>query len=179
MNIWDADKLLIFIGFVISGFISIKSYELLFPGIQQDSSKQVIDAVTYSCINYALLIWPIMAVETSEWKSLHPNLYAAFYMLVLLVSPVTLSIVWWRIRTSAWFQKVVAHPTQNPWDYVFSKRKPYWVKVGLKDGTILAGKYAEKSFSSSAPAREQIYLEESWIVNHKGGLDDRRIVPLE
>jgi hypothetical protein len=40
-------------------------------------------------------------------------------MLVLLVSPVTLSIVWWRIRTSAWFQKVVAHPTQNPWTMFF------------------------------------------------------------
>src|SRR5215475_3731673 len=99
-GIWEVDKLLLFIAFVIPGFISIKVYELLFPGIEQESSKQVVDAITYSSINYALLIWPIVVVETSQWKSLHPNLYALFYMLVLFVSPVTLSLAWWRIRSS-------------------------------------------------------------------------------
>lgn len=171
MNIWEADKFLLFIAFVIPGFISIKTYELLFPSIQRDSSKQIVDAVAYSCINYALLIWPIMAVEESEWKDSHSNLYGVFYVFVLLVSPIVLVLAWKFIRTSRFFQRFVAHPTQKPWDYVFSKRESYWVKVSLKDGTKLGGKYAEKSFASSAPAEEQIYLEESWTVNDKGGLE--------
>lgn len=171
MNIWEADKFLLFIAFVIPGFISIKTYELLFPGIQRDSSKQIVDAVAYSCINYALLIWPIMVIEASGWNKGNPNLYAAFYMFVLLGSPVLLSLMWKFIRTRQFFQRAAAHPTQKPWDYVFSKRESYWIKITLKNGTKLGGKYSGKSFASSAPADEQIYLEESWIVNDKGGLE--------
>jgi hypothetical protein len=171
MDIWDADKLLVFLAFVIPGFITIKTYELLFPGIQQDSSKQIVDAVAYSCINYALLIWPIIVVETSEWKDKYPNARGAFYVFVLLVCPVLLSVAWWKIRSSKWFQRVAAHPTQSPWDYVFSKRQPYWIKVVLKDGRQIGGRYDTNSFSSSAPAKEQIYLEESWIMNEKGGFE--------
>jgi hypothetical protein len=48
---------------VIPGFISIKCYELLFPGPGRSSSEQVIDAITYSAMNYAILAYPIIAVE--------------------------------------------------------------------------------------------------------------------
>ncbi|HBZ5598803.1 TPA: hypothetical protein OOF66_002534 [Morganella morganii] len=41
----------------------------------------------------------------------------------------------------------------------------------MKDGSVIAGRYAEKSFASSAPAPEQIYLEETWILNEKGGFE--------
>ena len=140
MDIWGADKLLIFIVFVIPGFISIKAYDLIFPGVHQESSKQIIEAVTYSSLNYALLLWPIMAVETSLWKILHPNLYALFLHFVLFGMPV-LIFGWAQLRTRSWFQNLAAHPTQKPWDYVFAKRKSYWIKVVLKDGTKLGGKY--------------------------------------
>lgn len=112
-----------------------------------------------------------MAVEANEWKSNNPNLYRAFYAFVLFVTPVALALAWKSIRTSQFFQRSVTHPTEKPWDYVFSKREKYWVKIVLKDGTKIGGKYAEKSFTSNAPAEEQIYLEESWIVNDKGGLE--------
>lgn len=171
MEIWELDKMVLFIAFVIPGFISIKTYELLYPSAHSSSSKQIVDAIAYSCVNYALLIWPIMAVEANEWKNNSPNLYRAFYVFVLLVSPIVLALVWRSIRNSKFFQIAVAHPTQKPWDYVFSRREKYWVKISLKDGTKIGGKYAEKSFTSSSPSEEQIYLEESWIVNDKGGLE--------
>jgi hypothetical protein len=67
------------------------------------------------------------------------------------------------------FQRNAPHPTAKPWDFVFSQRKSYWLKVVLNDGTTIAGRYGPKSFASSAPAEEQIYLEESWLLNDKGG----------
>ena len=79
--------------------------------------------------------------------------------------------LWKYLRSREFFQKNAPHPTARPWDYVFSQRKPYWVKITLKDGTLVAGKYAEKSFTSSSPAPEQIYLEETWILNDKGGFE--------
>ena len=61
MDIWDVNKLILFIAFAVPGFISIKVYELLSPRMAKDSSQQLIDAVAYSSINYALLIWPVYA----------------------------------------------------------------------------------------------------------------------
>jgi hypothetical protein len=171
MDIWDTNKLIIFIAFVIPGFISLKVYELLCPGPPKDSSSQIVDAIAYSCINYALLFWPIQLVETSELRTNSPNLYALFYLFVLFVAPIVWVTGWKLLRTRQIFQKIAPHPTQKPWDFVFSKRKPYWIKVILKDGKIIAGKYAANSFASSAPAEEQIYLEETWILNDKLGFE--------
>ena len=66
------------------------------------------------------------------------------------------------------------HPTKRPWDYVFAQRKPYWAIVTLKDGTKIAGRYDSCSFASSAPAGEQIYLEENWVINADGGFERPR-----
>ncbi len=69
------------------------------------------------------------------------------------------------------FQKNAPHPTQSPWDYVFSQRKSYWVIVTLKDGVQIAGLYSSNSFASSAPSPEQIYLEQSWKLNDSEGFE--------
>ncbi len=46
--------------------------------------------------------------------------------------------------------------------------------VALKDGTKISGSYDSASFASSAPAEEQLYLEEAWVLNDDGGFDRRR-----
>ncbi len=171
MNIWEADKLIIFIGFVIPGFISIKIYELLNPSVTRDTSKQIIDAVAYSSINYALLFLPIIYVEKNDVIKDYPAVYGLFYLFVLFVCPIVMASLWSNIRKSNYIQKNLPHPTLKPWDYVFSKRKPHWIKVTLKDGSKIAGVFAENSFASSSPAEEQLYLEETWVINEDGGLE--------
>jgi hypothetical protein len=174
LNIWEIDKLFLFIAFVIPGFISIKAYEVMIPTGEKDSSKQIIDAITYSCINYALLLWPILSVESSKLSTVHPSLYKLFYVLVLFVFPITWVLIWRWLRQLDFFQKNAPHPTSKPWDFVFSQRQWYWVIVTLKDGSKIAGKYAGKSFSSSNPAKEQLYLEEAWELNDDGGFERSR-----
>tara|TARA_R110001599_G_C12043752_1_gene641422 strand:+ start:73 stop:657 length:585 start_codon:yes stop_codon:yes gene_type:complete len=171
MDIWEIDKLALFLAFVIPGFISIKAYQLAFPGTERATSDQLIDAIAYSSINYALLIFPIIAIESGTLRESCKFLYYLFYVFVLFIAPIIWVLIWKYLRTRDFFQRNAPHPTAKPWDYVFSKRKSYWVKVTLKDGTIIAGLYADKSFASSAPAQEQIYLEETWIVNEKGGFE--------
>ena len=171
MNIWETDKLILFLLFVIPGFISLKAYQLLIPGPQQDSSKQIVDAVAYSCLNYALLSPLLLVVESAGLRQLHPLANAAFFLAVLFLAPLLWVYVWLRLRRASFFQDLAPHPTVKPWDFVFSQRKPFWIKATLKDGTKLGGKYAGKSFASSAPSDEQLFLEESWILNDKGGFD--------
>ncbi len=174
MDIWDIDKIYLFIAFVIPGFISIKVYELLFPCDKKDSSEQLIDAITYSCINYALLFWLIIEVETSGLSVAHPFFYKIFYGLVLFGFPVIWVLLWRWVRRLEIFLKNAPHPTHKPWDYIFAQRKWYWIIVTLRDGQKIAGKYANNSFASSSPAPEQIYIEETWVLNEDGGFDRPR-----
>jgi hypothetical protein len=171
MDIWEVDKLLLFIAFVIPGFLSIKFYQLIFPGTVRSASDQLIDAIAYSCINYALLFWAVLYIEGSELISIHPWLYYLFYVFVLFVSPFLLVLAWKWLRTHERFKGSAPHPTAKPWDYVFEKSKPYWIVIYLKNGKMVGGKYSGKSFASSYPVEEQIYLEEGWIVTSEGILD--------
>lgn len=168
MDIWEIDKLALFIAFVIPGFISIKAYQLAFPGTERPTSDQLVDAIAYSSINYAFLIFPIIAVESGTLRDGCPFLYYLFYIFVFFLAPIAWVLLWKYLRTRDFFQRNAPHPTAKPWDYVFAQRKPYWVKVTLKNGTVIAGRYADKSFASSAPAPEQIYLEQTWVINDKG-----------
>jgi len=174
VNIWDIDTLFLFIAFVIPGFISIKVYDLIVPTDSADSAKKIVDAIAYSCINYALLLWPITSIESSNLAAAHPNLHRLFYVLVLFVFPVIWVFIWRLIRTMELFQRNAPHPTGKPWDFVFSQRQCFWIIVTLKNGDQVAGKFAGNSFSSSHPANEQLFLEETWVMNDDGGFERPR-----
>jgi len=171
LDIWEVDKLVLFIAFVIPGFISIKAYQLLCPGNERSTSDQLIDAIAYSSINYALLFFPIITVESGSLKNVHSSLYYTFYVFVLFVAPIVWVLVWRHLRTKEFFLRNAPHPTGKPWDFLFSQRKPYWVEVFLKNGTVIAGLYGKNSSASSAPAPEQIYLEETWLLDVDGKFD--------
>jgi Family of unknown function (DUF6338) len=175
MDIWEVNKLVLFIAFVVPGFISLKTYELISAGVSKDSSQQLIDAVAYSSINYALLLWPIYIVEKNGIFVTYPNLHAIFYLFVLLIAPVLWALLFKKLRTTQLFQGALPHPTGKPWDYVFSQRKSFWIIVSLKDGNRIGGRYDSRSFASSAPAADQLYLEETWVVNSDGGFERPRV----
>ncbi len=126
MDIWEADKIILFIAFVIPGFICLKTYDAISLAPTRDSSQQLIDVVAYSCINYALLAFPILSIENIGLSDSSPKLYYLFWALFLLVVPMALAFVMWKLRTSKFFQKCLPHPVGKPWDYVFSKQIPYW-----------------------------------------------------
>jgi hypothetical protein len=174
IDIWDVDKLKLFIGFVIPGFVSMKTYELLVPSANKESSKKIIDAIAYSCINYALLIGPIYEVETSQIRHTWPNAYIIFYVFVLLLAPVLWAVAFVKLRNTEFIQGTMPHPSPKPWDYVFGQRKAFWLIVTMKDGKKVGGKYGASSFTSSAPAPEQIFLEEAWKLNDDEGFERPR-----
>lgn len=175
MDIWDSNKLILFIAFVIPGFVSIKLYSLIYPCAPVESDKRLIDAVAYSSINYALLLWPIYWVESANLRQSNQNLYAAFYVFVLLVAPIFWVVILTWLRSMDWFQRWVPHPTERAWDYVFGKRNTHWIVVTLKDGNRIGGLYGSNSFASSSPVPEQIYLEKSWEINDDGGFERERV----
>jgi hypothetical protein len=172
MDIWQADKLLLFIAFVIPGFISLKAYQLIFPTIERSSQSQLIDAIAYSSINYAVLIGPISIIESYGLKELNPKLYWVFNVFVLFIAPILWVLIWSYLRKQKWLRRFTPHPVNSCWDYVFEGQDEYfWIKVTLKNGTQIAGLYADKSFVTNSPAPEQLYLQELWELNDEGGFD--------
>lgn len=125
MDIWEANRLVLFISFVIPGFVSLKTYQLIQPGAYEGTSERLVDAVAYSCINYAILFWPVVAVEQSELIIRSQALYYLFYVVVLFLAPIAWAVGWRFLRTREFFQRNAPHPTSKPWDYFFGQRKSY------------------------------------------------------
>lgn len=171
MDIWDFGKLFVFVLFVVPGFISIKVYEVLHPSVKNESSKLVIDAITYSCINYGIWFLPAYFAEKYNLYIHSSFFYYLFYFVLFLISPLLLPIALYKLRLSKLLQNRLPHPTGQAWDYFFRDAPECWVIVTLKDGQKIGGFYAANSFASSSPEPFQLYLCEHWTINNDGGLE--------
>jgi hypothetical protein len=168
MNIWDADKIVLFIAFFVPGFIALKTYDLFVPGEVRDSSQSLIEAVAYSCINYALLSWLLLIDGHLNLAMEAPIWHGIIMFFILLVSPVALASGYWRLRNTGFIKRYLRHPTPKPWDYIFGKQESFWIIIELTDGTIVGGVYDTSSFASSFPTKEQLYLQQEWeLSEHK------------
>lgn len=161
-DIWQGDKAAIFLLLFIPGFISLKVWDLLVPSERRDFSKSVVEAIAYSAINFALLFWLVDYLSTPNVAQSSPKLYFWGNFVLFFAFPVFWPIALLWLMKRPFLARHIVNPVQKPWDYVFAKREPAWVLVHLKNGGVVGGKFASKSFASSYPAKEQIYIEELW-----------------
>lgn len=142
------------------------------PSEPRDFSKSLFDAVAYSSLNFAALLWLVGILRSGalagwEW-------YAAMFFLLIGV-PAVWPVVFLAIRRLPLVARRVASPNARVWDDVFSARIPYWIIVHLKDGRRIGGLYGGRSFTSHSPAPPEIYLEEVWRVSEDGGFTGVRV----
>ena len=168
MNIWELDRIVLFLLFFIPGFISLKVYDLLVPREFRDFSRSLFEAVGYSALNYAVLMPLIVLIHAGDFPIQHPAWYLFALFLILVVFPMLWPILSYRVSTSRIGTRFIVHPMRKPWDYVFSRRQVYWIIVHLRDGRKIGGRFDRKSFASSYPADEQIYIEEVWQLDEDG-----------
>ena len=169
MDAIQGNKFWLFLLLFVPGFISLKVYDLIIPGERRDTSKSIFDVATYSIFNYAFLS-PVIGFV------LYYKLYAIHFFLFLVISFVVVFVVptFWpflMIYAPRWrWLRILPflHPVQKPWDYVLGNGEQYWVIVHLKDGERIGGVYGPKSFASSYPVQEQIYLEKAWKLDAEG-----------
>ncbi|MEY0489128.1 DUF6338 family protein [Proteus terrae] len=178
MDIWEVNKLILFITFVIPGFLSMKIYSILQPNVRLDMTKYFIDIISYSCINYGIWVLPIYFIQNSNLYYNCFILYLFFYLVVLFISPIFLVVILVWIRSWRWLSRLLPHPTGRAWDYFFRLGHTCWVIVTLKNSEKIAGKFSINSFASSSPEPEQLYLEEHWVLNDDGGFERPRVETL-
>jgi hypothetical protein len=173
MDVWQIDKLGLFLIFLIPGFISTKVYDLLIPGERRDFSKSLFEVIAYSAINFALLSWLIILIHSKGFYDHHQLLYFGSLFLILFIFPILWPFAYYKASSWSFIAKRFIHPIPKPWDYVFGKRQSFWVIVHLKDKRRIGGRFDTNSFASSYPAKEQIYLEEVWELGEKGNFVKR------
>lgn len=99
MEIFESSKLFLFIVFAIQGFIAIKTYSLLCPNQDKDSTQLIIDAVTYSCLNYAILgPFIYMMLFSKKWEFICSFFTISFYAFVMIIFPAILAWGWLKLR---------------------------------------------------------------------------------
>ncbi|MFA6036890.1 MAG: DUF6338 family protein [Legionellales bacterium] len=154
--------------FFFPGFISLKVYDLLVPNEKRNFSHDFLEAVSYSILNLSLLIFLLAPAFALGW---YENIwvFCVLAFLTLLVFPAIWPILIYRlVMQNTFFSKWFVSPMRRPWDWFFSRRQPLWVIVHLKDRRKIGGVFASKSYASSYPIKEQIYLEEVWELNETG-----------
>ena len=168
MDIWQIDRLVLFLILTVPGFVSLKVYDLLIPSERRDFSKSLLEVIGYSALNFALLSWLIILIHSKSFYDRHQSLYFGSLLLILFVFPALWPFVYRKVSSWKIFAKRLIDPIPKPWDYVFGKKQRFWVIVHLKDRRRIGGRYDTNSFTSSYPAQEQIYLEEVWELGEKG-----------
>ena len=162
MNIWEIDKVFLFLVLVLPGFISIKIYSNLIATDAIDFSKSLIEAICFSVLNFGILAFPISYINKLGFIESSP----IWYWLAILMIFIIFTAFWpflylWLIKRT-WIKKFVLEPHKQPWDSMFSQRETMWIVVYLKSGETVRGKYGLNSFTSAYPSERQIYLEELW-----------------
>lgn len=88
-------------------------------------------------------------------------LFAVVVFLIVFVSPILLTVVYHRIRTSDFLSGEVVHPSPTGWDWFFGQApRRNWILFHMKSGEVVGGFYGERSSASSYPTPQQVYVEE-------------------
>jgi hypothetical protein len=173
MNIWEPEKILLFLAFFMPGFISIKVYELIVATRLRDFSSSLLEAVGYSVLNFAVLSWLIFWISTPGFSDENPVSSYISIVLIFFIFPALWPLLFIRISKWMFFKKHILSPISMPWDEVFSRREALWVIVHMKDGRKIGGKYGTRSRASAFPNKRQIYLESLWRLDDNGAFREK------
>ncbi len=179
MNFLAPATLVLFLFFVIPGFVSIKVYDLLVPSERRNFGNSIIEVIGFSIIN--LLPWsPIFAftdfVDARSIRRLSrlrfdlSFLEYATLLGVLFVSPVLLTVVYYVFLSSPRTRRALKLPPRAPtgWDHFFGKREKCWILFHLKSGQKVGGLYGSESSASTFPHVQQVYVQSLYRVDPEG-----------
>lgn len=158
--------LLMFAAFVLPGAISMYVYAMLVPQKDARLQEQVLEAICFSLLNLTLL-FPLLdvliidgAVLTNIWLIWLAGLVA------LVLAPTIWPFLLVRLLRVAEHRGWIAVRARTAWDEFFGTRDlGCFVAVTLNDGSIVGGRFGERSYASAYPDPGHIFIEEQWLLN--------------
>ena len=162
MDNLTVEKIQMLLFFVVPGFISLKVWGVINRNPRFHLSESLLEAVIYSSINayFFLALFNI-------WRT--TQVFLA-YGLIFLLFPIAWAVLF-SLFTKIPYLKVRLTPTA--WDHFFNLREDCLIRLHMKDGSMLGGKYTTGSFASSFPEKPDLYLSELWSLDDNGIFLDR------
>jgi len=173
VDIFESNKLSLLLVFFVPGFISMKIWSLIVPFDLRKMSDHLLEAISYSCMNFALLSWLINIVIQPEFRARFPVLSSLAIFSFLFVFPVLWPILARAILKLDFIKRELIGPIPTSWDHYFRHTKSFYALVHLRNGDLLGGFFGLKSRASAFPNTQDIYLEEVWKVNQAGEFQEK------
>ena len=152
--------------FLVPGFVWSAVVSMLVPSRTASAQIRVVEFLTFSCINHGLWSWALFPVFTTGFLDQHPWWSGLILFAIMFLSPIGLGLASGSLQQKESVGRFLrrlglrtVHPVPRAWDWHFSRLKPYWVMVTLKDGARLYGLFHSRSFAASDPDRRDLYLE--------------------
>lgn len=174
------NAVIVIILFIMPGFITDRVIALTIPRAKRESTEIILTAITFSCINYAIFSWLILLMFFKGFPGKSETWFIFSWLGILLLGPVIEGFAFNRLVNSNVYHKIFRflklkniRLIPKSWDYHFGKEEPSWILITLTDGTKIGGFFGKHSFASSFPAEEDLYIEELWVIDDKGGFEKR------
>lgn len=166
MTLSSFDAVFYTVGFLVPGFVWSAAMSTMLPPRQTASQTRFLEFLTLSCINHGLWSWALFLIFQTGFIERHIVWSSWFLFGIIFVSPVGLGVASGVLRQREFIARFLrglgvrtVHPVPRAWDWHFSRERPSWVLVRLKDGTPIFGVFHERSFAASDPQNRDIYLE--------------------
>ncbi len=181
--IFNSGGLFFIVYLITPSVVALWVHDQFVPSEQRDWLGMLFWLVSYGAFNFLVyyllsplinsVIPPITAPNPLgkgfiDYRSI---LFAAF------IIPAIVGFITGILPQATWFQKLfrgkLLHPTPTAWDFIFGERtKSYLIMFHLKSGAKIGGLYSTKSYVSSFPTSQEIYIEEVWQIDEQGGWID-------
>lgn len=153
------------------------------PG-ERDLGERVLRSITASILLdtlYLIVAGPallrlVRSAGTRGWDGLAQEARQAGLLALLLFVAVPAAAAWcvtWWQRRKAPAARFRSTPTA--WDQMFQNRGSCFVRVRLRDGVWAGGWYGSRSYATSYPQPNELFLQTAWIM----AADGRFVRPIE
>jgi hypothetical protein len=175
MQISSLEAVIYTIAFLVPGFVWSATLAMMVPSRTTAQHVSFLNYLTLSCLNHGLWSWALLPIFTTGFINSHPGWTGAFLFIEGFASPVALALVAAEFRQKRWvsrfLQKLGARtidPIPTAWDWHFSRAKPYWAIVTLRNGSRIFGLFGYESFAGDDPNNHDLFLQRTYRLIGEG-----------
>jgi vacuolar-type H+-ATPase subunit I/STV1 len=159
----------LFAAFVVPGAVSLQVYRLKVSTRDQTLRENLIEAIVFSVVNFAILYWLIVYAVSPRALNERPIESYVIIMFAFFVAPSIWPFLLVVILTLMERLRLIQPRANTGWDHYFNNlRRGSYVVVHLHDGSYIGGKFGQASYASGYPDSGHLFLEELWEIGPEG-----------
>ncbi|HBI7094621.1 DUF6338 family protein [Clostridium perfringens] len=150
------ENIALLIIWIMPGFISIKVWSMLVASTRKKASEIIIECIISSFFN--IIVYQVGLLVLAD------NIYieGTWFVACILILPVIWPIMLKKIMDKNFIKNKIIDPVPKAWDKLFQRGEDMYLIIHMNDGKKIGGYYGKKSYASSYPEMEDIYIEEVW-----------------